>query len=146
GIQARRGWLRKIRKSEQDAVVADYMKALDVRPPNPNLRVGNLSGGNQQKVLLARWLATAPELLVLDEPTRGIDVGAKADIQRKVAELSARGLSVIFISSELEEVLRLAQRVVVMRDRRKIGDLDSSELDLDGLIDFIAHDGSESAA
>src|SRR5690606_25621979 len=145
GIQARRGWLRKIRKSEQDAVVADYMKALDVRPPNPNLRVGNLSGGNQQKVLLARWLATAPELLILDEPTRGIDVGAKADIQRKVAELSEKGLSVVFISSELEEVLRLAQRVVVMRDRHHIGELNSQDTNLDDLIDFIAHKGKGSA-
>ncbi|MFW1424786.1 sugar ABC transporter ATP-binding protein, partial [Vibrio parahaemolyticus] len=70
---------------------------------------------------LARWLATAPELLILDEPTRGIDVGAKADIQRKVAELAQKGLSVVFISSELEEVLRIAQRVAVLRDRRKIG-------------------------
>ena len=105
------------------------MAALGVRPADPNMLAGNLSGGNQQKVLLARWLATAPELIVLDEPTRGIDVGAKADIQRKVAELSAQGLSVVFISSELEEVLRLAQRVIVMRDRRKIGELDSSGID-----------------
>ena len=112
----------------------------------PHMLAGNLSGGNQQKVLLARWLATAPELIVLDEPTRGIDVGAKADIQRKVAELSANGLSVVFISSELEEVLRLAQRVIVMRDRRKIGELDSSGADVDGLIDYIANEGQESAA
>jgi len=107
---------------------------------------GNMSGGNQQKVLLARWLATAPELIILDEPTRGIDVGAKADIQLKVAELSAAGLSVIFISSELEEVLRLAQRVVVMRDRRQIGELDAHETDLDELIEFIAAKGDRSAA
>jgi simple sugar transport system ATP-binding protein len=139
GIQAQRGWLRRVRKSEQDAVVGEYMEALGVRPADPNMPVGNLSGGNQQKVLLARWLATAPELLILDEPTRGIDVGAKADIQRKVAELSAQGLSVIFISSELEEVLRIAQRVVVMRDRRSIGELVSSEVNLDHLIDYIAH-------
>jgi simple sugar transport system ATP-binding protein len=110
------------------------------------LRAGNLSGGNQQKVLLARWLATAPELIVLDEPTRGIDVGAKADIQRKVAELSEKGLAVIFISSELEEVLRLAQRVIVMRDRRQIGELSSDDVDLDGLIDYIANAGEGSAA
>jgi simple sugar transport system ATP-binding protein len=141
GIQARRGWMRRIRRAEQEAVVADYIKALDVRPSDPTRLAGQLSGGNQQKVLLARWLATAPELIILDEPTRGIDVGAKADIQRKVAELSGQGLSVIFISSELEEVLRLAQRVVVMRDRRQLGELDSSEVDLDGLIDYIAHQG-----
>ena len=91
-------------------------------------------------------VATAPQLIVLDEPTRGIDVGAKADIQRKVAELSEQGLSVIFISSELEEVLRLAQRVIVMRDRRKIGELSAADVDLDGLIDYIANAGEGSAA
>ncbi|NCT92744.1 sugar ABC transporter ATP-binding protein [Cellulomonas sp. APG4] len=146
GMQARRGWARKIRKADQDAVVAEYIEALGVRPANPDAVVGHLSGGNQQKVLLARWLATAPELLVLDEPTRGIDVGAKADIQRKVSELSAQGLAVIFISSELEEVLRLAQRIAVLRDRTKIGELDSSEVDLDGLIDYLANEGKGSAA
>jgi galactofuranose transport system ATP-binding protein len=146
GIQARRGWMRPVRRTEQDAVVAEYMKALDVRPADPGLPAANLSGGNQQKVLLARWLATAPELIVLDEPTRGIDVGAKADIQRKVAELSEQGLSVIFISSELEEVLRLAQRVIVMRDRRRIGELSSADVDLDGLIEYIANAGEGSAA
>jgi monosaccharide-transporting ATPase len=146
GIQARRGWLRRLRRTEKDAVVSEFIKALGVRPADPTLLVGNLSGGNQQKVLLARWLATAPELIILDEPTRGIDVGAKADIQRKVAELSGEGLSVIFISSELEEVLRLAQRVVVMRDRRRIGELDSRDVDLDGLIDFMANQGEGSVA
>lgn len=146
GIQARRGWRRPIRRSEQQAIVDEYIRALDVRPADPHHVVGNLSGGNQQKVLLARWLATAPELIILDEPTRGIDVGAKADIQRKVTELSEQGLSVIFISSELEEVLRLAQRVTVMRDRRKIGELDSHDIDLDGLIKYIASGDEESAA
>ena len=146
GIQARRGWRHKIRRAERDAVVAEYMEALDVRPANPDSVVSTLSGGNQQKVLLARWLATAPELLILDEPTRGIDVGAKADIQRKVAELSAAGLSVIFISSELEEVLRLAQRVVVMRDRREIGQLDSNRVGLNDLIEYIANKSDGSAA
>lgn len=146
GIQARRGWRRPIRRTEQQAIVDQYIEALDVRPADPQHVVRNLSGGNQQKVLLARWLATAPELLILDEPTRGIDVGAKADIQRKVTELSEQGLSVIFISSELEEVLRLAQRVSVMRDRRKVGELDSHDVDLDGLIDYIANGDEESAA
>jgi len=140
GIQAKRGWLRKVSKAEQSAVVADYIDALGVRPADPNRLVRNLSGGNQQKVLLARWLATAPQLIILDEPTRGIDVGAKADIQRKVAELASQGLSVVFISSELEEVLRIAQRVVVMRDRRKIGELISHDIEVGDLIDFIAQD------
>jgi simple sugar transport system ATP-binding protein len=145
GIQARQGF-RKIRRSKQEAVVSEYLTALDVRPADPEMAAGLLSGGNQQKVLIARWLATAPELLILDEPTRGIDVGTKADLQRKVAELSEKGLSVIFISSELEEVLRLAQRVVVMRDRKCIGELDSQRYDLDGLVDFIANEGKGSAA
>ena len=146
GIQARRGWHRKLRRAEYDAVVTEYIRALGVRPADPNLLVGTLSGGNQQKVLLARWLATAPELIILDEPTRGIDVGAKADIQRKGAELSSQGLSVIFISSELEEVLRLAQRVVVMRDRRQLGVLGSRDVDVDGLIDYMANEGEGSVA
>ena len=146
GIQAKRGWMRPVRRAERDQVVSEYISALGVRPADPDMLVRNLSGGNQQKVLLARWLATAPQLIILDEPTRGIDVGAKADIQRKVAELSAQGLSVVFISSELEEVLRLAQRVVVMRDRRRIGELDSSTVDLDLLIDYIANEGEGSAA
>ncbi|HYF74621.1 MAG TPA: sugar ABC transporter ATP-binding protein [Nocardioides sp.] len=141
GVQANRGWLHRVPKQEQEAVVAELIAALGVRPADPHQLMGNLSGGNQQKVLLARWLATAPELLILDEPTRGIDVGAKADIQRKVAELAAEGLAVVFISSELEEVLRLAQRVVVMRDRSQIGELDSSAVDLDGLVDYMANAG-----
>jgi monosaccharide-transporting ATPase len=146
GIQARRGWHRRLRRAERDAVVTEYIRALGVRPADPNALLGNLSGGNQQKVLLARWLATAPELIILDEPTRGIDIGAKADIQRKVAELSTQGLSVIFISSELEEVLRLAQRVVVMRDRRQLGVIDSHGVDVPGLIDYMANEGEGSLA
>ena len=146
GIQARRGWLRRVKRSETDTIVKEYIEALGVRPADPDRPVRNLSGGNQQKVLLARWLATAPELIILDEPTRGIDVGAKADIQRKVAELSAKGLSVIFISSEIEEVIRLAQRITVMRDRRKIGELESNGLDVDDVIDYIANEGQENVA
>jgi galactofuranose transport system ATP-binding protein len=146
GLQARRGWMRKLRRAEQDAVVAEYIEALGVRPADPNQVVGHLSGGNQQKVLLARGLATAPKLIILDEPTRGIDVGAKADIQRKVAELASQGLSVVFISSELEEVLRLAQRIVVMRDRRQLGVLESSDVDIDGLIEYMANAGEGSIA
>ena len=146
GIQAQRGWLRRIRRAEQDAVVSEFMTSMGVRPADPGMLASNLSGGNQQKILLARWLATAPQLIILDEPTRGIDVGAKAEIQRKVAELATQGLAVIFISSELEEVLRMAQRIVVMRDRRQIGFLDSHTTDLDGLIDFMANDSQGSVA
>ncbi len=143
GIQAKRGALRRMGRAEQDAIVSEYIAALGVRPADPHALVRNLSGGNQQKVLLARWLATAPQLIILDEPTRGIDVGAKADIQKKVAELSAEGLAVVFISSELEEVIRIAQRIVVMRDRRKIGELDATEVDVDDLVAVIADESRE---
>jgi monosaccharide-transporting ATPase len=145
GIQARRGW-RRIGGSEQETIVSEYMAALGVRPADPSMLVKNLSGGNQQKVLLARWLATAPQLIILDEPTRGIDVGAKADIQRKVTELAAEGLAVVFISSELEEVVRLAQRIVVMRDRRKIGELDAHDTSVDDVVAAIAAEAREGVA
>lgn len=145
GLQARKG-LRRIRRAKQESIVTEYIAALDVRPADPFMVAANLSGGNQQKVLLARWLAMAPELLILDEPTRGIDVGAKADIQRKVAELSENGLSVVFISAELEEVLRLAQRILVMRDRKCMGQVDSQGVKLGGLIERIANEDNGSAA
>ena len=119
-------------------LVQEYIKALDIRPTDPNARMGNLSGGNQQKVLLARWLITQPDLLILDEPTRGIDIGAKAQIQAKVAELAAQGLSVVFISAELEEVLRLSDRLVVMRDRRKIHEQTNDDVSVRDVLEIIA--------
>jgi len=127
GVQAERGWVRRLPRRKQDEIVARYVKALGIRPANPEALVRNLSGGNQQKVLLARWLATAPRLLILDEPTRGIDVGAKAEIQRLVAELAAGGMSVMFISAELEEVLRLSHRIVILRDRHKIAEITNTD-------------------
>ncbi|MEV6176231.1 sugar ABC transporter ATP-binding protein [Streptomyces sp. NPDC052015] len=119
-LQAARGWTRPIPASQRDELVARYIKALDIRPANPEARVGQLSGGNQQKVLLARWLITQPELLILDEPTRGIDVGAKAEIQKLVVSLSEDGMSVLYIAAELEEVLRLSHTIGVLRDRRLV--------------------------
>jgi simple sugar transport system ATP-binding protein len=119
-LQAARGWTRPIPASQRDELVARYIKALDIRPADPEARVGQLSGGNQQKVLLARWLITRPELLILDEPTRGIDVGAKAEIQKLVVSLSEDGMSVLYIAAELEEVLRLSHTIGVLRDRRLV--------------------------
>ncbi|MFD6091830.1 sugar ABC transporter ATP-binding protein [Oerskovia sp. NPDC060338] len=144
-MQASRGPWRPIPAKELDAVVDRYMKALNVYPANPNMLIKNLSGGNQQKVLLARWLATAPRLIILDEPTRGIDVGAKAEIQRLVAELASDGMGVVFISSELDEVLRLSQRVVVMRDRQKIGEITNGpDVTSTTILETIAASGSAS--
>ncbi|MBY8870671.1 sugar ABC transporter ATP-binding protein [Micromonospora sp. PLK6-60] len=138
-MQAARGWLRPIPRRRQDELVDRYVKALSIRPANPDLPVRNLSGGNQQKVLLARWLITEPRLLILDEPTRGIDIGAKTEIQKLVVQLSDGGMAVLFISAELEEVLRLSHRVAVMRDRTMVAQLDNDDsLDADRVMQTIA--------
>ena len=123
-VQARRGWMRPLARREQNDLVDRYVAMLGIRPADPRTLVRNLSGGNQQKVLLGRWLATNPQLLILDEPTRGIDVGAKAEIQALVVRLSDDGMAVLFISSEIDEIVRLSDRIVVLRDRRKIGEID----------------------
>ena len=145
-LQARRGTLRRLPRRQLDELVQKYIVALNINPPNPNALIKNLSGGNQQKVLLARWLATSPRLLVLDEPTRGIDIGAKAEIQRLVTELAADGMSVLFISSELEEVLRLSQRIVVMRDRQKVTELENDgTLTTEDVLETIATTGEKAS-
>ena len=122
-LQATRGMFKPIPKKEADEIVDKYMKELNVRPNDPNKLIKNLSGGNQQKVLIARWLATHPDLLILDEPTRGIDIGAKAEIQQVVLDLAERGMGVVFISSEMEEVVRLSDDIEVLKDRHKIAEL-----------------------
>ncbi|GGI44358.1 simple sugar transport system ATP-binding protein [Agromyces flavus] len=137
-LQADRGWFRPIPKKKQDELAQSYIQALNIRPGNADALVRNLSGGNQQKVLLARWLAIAPRLLILDEPTRGIDIGAKAEIQKLVFNLAENGMSVLFISAELEEVLRLSHRVVVLRDRHVVADLENDGLTVDSLLGLIA--------
>jgi len=137
-LQADRGWFRPIPKKRQDELAASYIDALNIRPANPDAVLRNLSGGNQQKVLLARWLAVAPRLLILDEPTRGIDVGAKAEIQKLVFSLAENGMSVVYISAELEEVLRLSHRIVVMRDRRQVADILNDDVTVDSLLALIA--------
>jgi monosaccharide-transporting ATPase len=101
-----------------------FIKLLDIRPPEPERPIGLLSGGNQQKALLARWLATAPRLLILDEPTRGIDVGAHAEIIRLIRELCDDGLALLVISSELDEIVTYSDRVIVLRDRAHVAELE----------------------
>lgn len=137
-MQATRGWLRPIPAAQRTALVQKYVEALDIRPADPEATMRNLSGGNQQKVLLARWLLTEPDLIVLDEPTRGIDVGAKAQIQTLVADLARRGMAVVFISAELEEVLRLSDRLVVMRERRKIAERPNDDVTVSDVLELIA--------
>jgi simple sugar transport system ATP-binding protein len=137
-LQASRGWARPLSRRRQDEIAEKYIKALDIRPANPEALVGNLSGGNQQKVLLARWLITEPRLLILDEPTRGIDIGAKTEIQRLVTQLSGDGMAVVFISAELEEVLRLSHRVVVLRDRKVVAERENQALTADEIMATMA--------
>jgi monosaccharide-transporting ATPase len=140
-MQAARGWSRPIPTRTKDEIVTKYMDMLDIKPRNPDALMRDLSGGNQQKVLLARWLLTEPRLLILDEPTRGIDVGAKAQIQKLVADLSAEGMSVVFISAELEEVLRTSDRVLVLKDRRKVAEL-ADQPSMDDVMQLIAAGGT----
>ncbi|MFI5626456.1 sugar ABC transporter ATP-binding protein [Nocardioides sp. NPDC051685] len=137
GLQASRGWLRPIPTATREKLVEEFMTALDIRPADASLPMRSLSGGNQQKVLLARWLITEPDVLLLDEPTRGIDIGAKTQIQQLVADLAEKGMSVVFISAELEEVLRLSHRLVVLKDRRKIAERPNRGIDVNDVLEII---------
>ena len=127
-----------MRPARQRELAASWIEALGIRPTSTEQLAGVLSGGNQQKVLLARLLALAPRVIVLDEPTRGIDIGAKVEVQKLVGELAENGMSVIFISAELEEVLRVSSRVMLLRDGRVIDTLASDELTVDSLLARIA--------
>jgi len=137
GVQAQRGALRKIGKGEQDAIVAEYMTALGIRPANPNALLRNLSGGNQQKVLLARWLVHGCRVLLLDEPTRGVDVGARAEIYALIADLAALGAAVVVVSSEIPEVLGLADRVLVVSEGRVVHEGPASGIDEHRVLDLV---------
>ena len=140
-LQAERGALRRISPARQRELAMSWIDALDIRPADPDRPVGTLSGGNQQKVLLARLLALAPRVLVLDEPTRGIDVGAKVELQNLIGELADNGLSVMFISAELDEVLRLCDRVAIVVDGRIVDTLPSDDLNGDSLMALVAQHG-----
>ncbi|HEY9023561.1 MAG TPA: ATP-binding cassette domain-containing protein, partial [Burkholderiaceae bacterium] len=122
-LQARTGLWPCIRAARQRELAQRYVELLGIRCADVDMPIALLSGGNQQKAVLARWLATSPRLLILDEPTRGIDVAAKQEIMNEVMRLARDGMAVVFISSEIDEVLRISDRVVVLRDRRKAGEL-----------------------
>ena len=145
-LQVRRGLWRRVPRAEQDRLVARFTQALGIKTSGPEQLIKNLSGGNQQKVILARWLAIEPRLLILDEPTRGIDVGAQADLERLLAELRARGLALIFISSEIAELARNSQRIVVLRDRAKVAELSGAEVDEAAVMRANADDGTGAAS
>ena len=122
-LQAKNGLFRKIPLSKQNEIADKFIETLQIKTSSRETIVKQLSGGNQQKVILARWLATNPDFLILDEPTRGIDVGTKTEIQKLIIKLAEEGKSVIFISSEIEEMLRTCSRMAVLRDGAKVGEL-----------------------
>ncbi len=137
-LQVKRGWVKYIPLKEQEKIAEEYIKLLDIKTPSAEKLVNELSGGNQQKVILARWLLTRPKLLILDEPTRGIDIGTKAEIQKLVLDFAKQGISVIFISSELDEMLRTCSRLIVLRDRTKIKELVDKDLETNIIMNTIA--------
>ncbi|MEO8308038.1 MAG: sugar ABC transporter ATP-binding protein [Pseudomonadota bacterium] len=122
-LQARGGWWRAMTLDRQQSLARELVQRLGIKVADVETPVGALSGGNQQKVVLARWLATTPRLLILDEPTRGIDVAARQEIMGEILRLAQQGMGVLFISAELEELTRLCDRIAVLRDRRKAGEL-----------------------
>ena len=137
-LQARSGWMRPIPRAEQNRLAAEYIRSLDIRTTGPEKKIGELSGGNQQKVILARWLAMNPKFLILDEPTRGIDVGAHAEILRLIRRLNEQGMSLLVISSELEELVAASDRIIVVRDRRHVAELTGMQMTTDTIVRAIA--------
>lgn len=137
-LQVMNGMFKPISRSEQEAFADEYIKVLNIKTAGRETPVGSLSGGNQQKVILARWLLTHPDYLILDEPTRGIDVGTKLEIQKLVLKLAEEGVSVTFISSEVEEMLRTCSRLIVMRDRHIVGELKGKDLNQTQVMKTIA--------
>ena len=137
-LQAKRGWWRPLSRKRQAAIADEYIQALRIATSDAEKPIRFLSGGNQQKAILARWLATLPQLLILDEPTRGVDVGAKFEIARLMERLVQEGMALIFISSELEEVVRVSHRAVVLRDRQKIAELSGDAVTEERILNTIA--------
>ena len=137
-LQVMKGFLKPISRAQAEAYADEYIRLLEIKTASADTPIKQLSGGNQQKVILARWLLTHPKYLILDEPTRGIDVGTKIEIQKLVLRLAAEGKSVTFISSEIDEMLRTCSRLVVMRDRKVVGELSGDDLNQTKIMATIA--------
>jgi simple sugar transport system ATP-binding protein len=138
GLQARRGWWRRIPAEERQRLVSEAVASLRIVCSDFELAAEALSGGNQQKVVLARWLAVGPRVLILDEPTRGIDIGAHAEIIRLIRELRDDGMSVIIASSELDELFAFSDRIVVMREHTAVADLSGADTSEQAILAAIA--------
>lgn len=139
-LQAKIGMMKYINRKKQELIANKYIKALNIVTVDSNKPIKFLSGGNQQKVLLARWLCTNPELLILDEPTRGIDIGSKSEIQKMMLDLSKEGMAFIFISSEMEEVIRISDKVVIFKDNRKVKELVGEDINEKNILNSIAQE------
>ena len=145
-LQVKTGFFKPFSNAKATEFANEYIKLLDIKTASVNTPIKSLSGGNQQKVILARWLLTHPKYLILDEPTRGIDVGTKVDIQKLMLKLASEGMCVTFISSETDEMLRTCSRLLVMRDRKLVGELTGDQLTQKTIMDTIAggeKDGTE---
>jgi simple sugar transport system ATP-binding protein len=138
-LQCRRGWWRQLSRAEQDRLAGEMIQALGIATPDAEKPVGQLSGGNQQKVILARWLLAKPRFLILDEPTRGIDIGAHAEIVALIRRLCREGLALVVASSELEEIVAFSHRVVVLRDRRKVSEIAGEAISQKTIVEAIAN-------
>ncbi len=132
-----------VNRRKQQEIVDQYIESIRIKTPSPDQLICNLSGGNQQKVLLGRWLSMNPKLIILDEPTRGIDVGAKAEIEALIKQFSENGISVLYISSELEELIRNCYRVVIIRDGRNSGELNGEDITEENIMKYIAKSNKE---
>ena len=139
GLQDKKGMWNHIPLKEQERIADEYIKLLQIKVSSPEQLIRNLSGGNQQKAIIARWLVTQPDLLILDEPTRGIDIGTKTEIQKMVIQLAReQHMSIIFISSEIDEMTRTCTRLAVLRDRRKVAELTGDDINSDRVMAAIA--------
>ena len=140
-LQVMKGFFRPFSRKQAEAFADEYIHRLNIKTPTINTPIKSLSGGNQQKVILARWLLTHPEYLILDEPTRGIDVGTKVEIQKLVLKLAEDGMSLTFISSEIDEMLRTCSRLIVMKDRKIVGELSGMDATEHDVMHVIAQGG-----
>ena len=140
-LQAKRGMFHPLSKKEMEEAADKYIKLLQIKTASRETPIKSLSGGNQQKVIIGRWLLTNPDYLILDEPTRGIDIGTKTEIQKLVLDLADQGMAVTFISSEVEEMLRTCSRMGVLRDGKKVGEISGNELSQEGIMKAIAGGG-----
>ena len=139
GLQAKKGIWSHMPMKEQLRIADEYIKLLQIKVSSPEQLIKNLSGGNQQKAIIARWLVTQPDLLILDEPTRGIDIGTKTEIQKMVIQLAReKHMSIVFISSEIDEMTRTCTRLAVLRDRRKVAELTGNDINSDRVMAAIA--------